>query len=193
LPVLVRPTARCHPGANHARQSGRQDGGVPSPKRARSDLVSRLDYSLFRRNDERAGVACPQFSAHFRSASKGGKSCIPGPIREARWCRYRLILDRDVAESADDKERQRRGRAPLRLAADPRRSRWTADAVAAPGQPAMKRSEKRRRFNGKIVIPGRPTRAGPGSHEHRLMNPSSEASVPGFRARGQSPRPGMTG
>jgi hypothetical protein len=25
------------------------------------------------------------------------------------------------------------------------------------------------------------------------MNPSSEASVPGFRVRGKSPRPGMTG
>src|SRR5271156_4915401 len=34
--------------------------------------------------------------------------------------------------------------------------------------------------------------AGPGSHEHRLMSPFSEARVHGFRARGRSPRPGMT-
>src|SRR5271167_2421587 len=34
--------------------------------------------------------------------------------------------------------------------------------------------------------------AGPGSHEHRLMSPFSEARVHGFRARGPSPRPGTT-
>src|SRR5271170_6427174 len=34
--------------------------------------------------------------------------------------------------------------------------------------------------------------AGPGSHEHRLMSPFSEVRVHGFRARGRSPRPGMT-
>src|SRR5260370_35723113 len=34
--------------------------------------------------------------------------------------------------------------------------------------------------------------AGPGSQEHRLKDPFSEARVHRFRARGQSPRPGMT-
>jgi hypothetical protein len=35
--------------------------------------------------------------------------------------------------------------------------------------------------------------ARPGNHEHRLLNPFSQARVHGFRARGRSPRPGMTG
>jgi hypothetical protein len=144
LPVLVRPTARCHPGANHTRQSGRQDGGVPSPKRARSDLFSRLDYTLFRRNDERGGVVCLQFSAHFRSASKSGKTCIPGPIREARLRRYRLILDRDVARKRCLIISRDRGGAGLsyRQAADPRRRRGPADAVGAPSRPATKTEAK---------------------------------------------------
>jgi hypothetical protein len=36
-----------------------------------------------------------------------------------------------------------------------------------------KGGEKPRRFNGKVVIPGRPVSAGAGTHEHRL--------VPNFR------------
>jgi hypothetical protein len=70
----------------------------------------------------------------------------------------------------------RRGRAPA------------ASAAGATVSCHENGGEKGSRFNGKIVIPGRSQRAGPGSHEHRLMNPSSEALVPGFRARGRRPR-----
>jgi hypothetical protein len=77
------------------------------------------------------------------------------------------------------------------IAASGRRMRGRRLDLRLP-PPATEGDVKGGRFNGKIVIPGRPARAGPGNHEHRLINPSSDASVPGFRARGRSPRPGMT-
>jgi hypothetical protein len=35
--------------------------------------------------------------------------------------------------------------------------------------PPLAKIQKPGLFNGKIVIPGRPVRAGPGTHEHRLV------------------------
>jgi hypothetical protein len=43
------------------------------------------------------------------------------------------------------------------------------------------------------VIPGRCIRAGPVKYEHRLFYSFAQAGVDGFRVRGQSPRPGVTG
>ena len=48
-----------------------------------------------------------------------------------------------------------------------------------------KGGEKPNRFDGKTVIPGRPVRAGPGTHEHRLVLTSAGPCswLPGSRAK----------